>query len=239
MSEDLALFPSINPNLDEVAEENVVMKVEEPKKLRQKDIFVNDLKPTLAKSASSKDKTTPVHSKENQSEPVEVAPGDAPNSTSSKYAHLKAARAKGAITRKEKARIRREEKAEAKRLKEIEKQKKREATKERNRDKARERYRRLKAEKEAKTKEEPEPRKPQYIPRDNNMSFKKFADYMMRYEDMKDRYKKQSMINKKSNKNRKIINKIAPPKVKEFPDNYPLAHLYGNNRFKTTDFNNF
>ena len=234
MSKDLALFPTINPNLDEVAEENVVLKVEEPKKLRQKDIFVNDLKDCDAKSASSKDKTNRVHSKEKPSEPVEVAPGDEPNSTSSKYGHLKAARAKGAITRKEKALIRREEKAEAKRLKDIEKAKKREATKERNRDKARERYRRLKTEKE-----EPEPRKPKYIPRDNNMSFKKFADYMMRYEDIKDRYEKQSMINKKSNKNMKIINKIAPPKVKEFPDNYPLAHLYGNNRFKTTDFNNF
>ena len=237
MSDDLALFPTINPNLDEVAEENVVLKVEEPKKLRQKDIFVNDLKGATAKSASSKDKTTPVHSKENQSEPVDVAPGDAPNSTSSKYAHLKAARAKGAITRKEKARIRREEKAEAKRLKDIEKEKRREATKERNRVKARERYRRLKAEKE--TKPIDIPRKPQYIPRDNNMSFKKFADYMMRYEDMKDRYKKQNMKNNKRKEEAKIVQNIKHKPKKEFPDNYPLAHLYGNNRFKPTDFNNF
>jgi hypothetical protein len=234
MSEDLALFPTINPNLDEVAEENVILKVEEPKKLRQKDIFVNDLKNCEGKSATSMDKTNRVHSKEKPSEPVDVSPGDKPNSTSSNYGHLIAARAKGIITRKEKALIRQEKKAEAKRLKDIEKAKKREATKERNRDKARERYRRLKTEKE-----EPEPIKPQYIPNQNGMSFKKFANYMMQYEELKDRYKKQSMINKKSNKNIKVINKIAPPKVKEFPDNYPLAHIYGNNRFKTTDFNNF
>jgi len=255
---DLELFPAINPNLDEVAEEsvesdqNIKVVIEDKKILKQKDIF--DMKynkekkePKEVVSRTGRVKETKVdefNDQDKETQRVQEVKNAARNSTSSKYKHLEAARAKGILTRKEKAAKRREEKAEAKRLKDIEKQKRREATKERNRVKARERYRRIKAEKEEKKKSDPidiPQRKPQYIPRnDSNMSFKQFSSYMMRYEEMKDKYKtyknRKQINNKEKEKNTKILQQ--KPK-KEFPDNYPLSHLYGVNRFKPTNFNDF
>jgi hypothetical protein len=243
----LELFPEINPNLDEVAEEgeNLKVEIEEKQVLKQKDIFdMKYNKKELKQSRSVQEtKVDEFKDQDKQSQPVEDPPGQVGKSASSKYSHLKAARAKGIITRQEKARIRREQKAEAKRLKDIEKQERRDATKERNRVKARERYRRLKAEKDDNKVSEPIdiPRKPQYIPnKERDMSFKQFSNYMMRYEEMKGHYKnyknRKIQNTKEKVKNEKILKQ--KPK-KEFPDNYPLSHLYGKNRFKPTDFNNF
>lgn len=240
----LELFPEVNPNLDEVAEEgeNIKVEIEETKRLKQNEIF--DLKKNIKKELKQthrvvKTEVGELIDEEKQTQPVITPPGDGDNSASSKYPHLKAARAKGIITRKEKAKVRKEQKAEAKRLKDIEKQERRDATKERNRVKARERYRRLKSEKE--TKPIDIPRKPQYIPnKEKDMNFKQFSNYMMRYEAMKGHYKnyknQKLQKNKEIEKNQKILQQ--KPK-KEFPDNYPLSHIYGKNRFKPTDFNNF
>jgi len=243
----LELFPEINPNLDEVAEEgeNLKVEIEEKEVLKQKDIFDMKYNKKELKQSRSVQETEvgELINKDKQSQSVQEPPGTGKNSASCKYPHLKEARAKGIKTRQEKARIRREEKAEAKRLKDIEKQERRDATKERNRVKARERYRRLKAEKDEKKVSEPIdiPRKPQYIPnKERDMSFKQFSNYMMRYEEMKghyNNYKNRTNTNTKEKvKNQKILKQ--KPK-KEFPDNYPLSHLYGKNRFKPTDFNNF
>tara|TARA_R110001599_G_scaffold151774_1_gene336697 strand:+ start:2986 stop:3735 length:750 start_codon:yes stop_codon:yes gene_type:complete len=247
---DLELFPTINPNLDEVAEEgeNIKVEIEEKQVLKQKDIFdLKHNKKGLKQSQGVQEtEVSDLINKDKQSQRVsniQIAARNSASSTDDKYPHLKEARAKGIITRKEKARIRREEKAEAKRLKDIEKQERRDATKERNRVKARERYRRIKAEKDEKKASEPIdiPRKPQYIPKqERDMSFKQFSNYMMRYEEMKGHYKtyknKKLQNHKEKTKNAKILQQ--KPK-KEFPDNYPLSHLYGKNRFKPTDFNNF
>lgn len=250
---NLELFPTINPNLDEVVNEaeNVKIVVEDKKYLKQKDIFdmknnkeKNTLKEDLHRTGRvSETEVAEFNDQEVKSEGVDRIRKPVLKSPSSKYKHLEAARAKGILTRKEKARIRKEEKAEAKRLKDIEKAERREATKERNRVKARERYRRLKAEKDENKVSEPIdiPRKPQYIPRqETNMSFKQFSNYMMRYEDMKDQYKNYKNRKQIKTKEKQKHNQILKQKPKkEFPDNYPLSHLYGKNRFKPTDFNNF
>lgn len=113
----LELFPEINPNLDEVAEEgeNIKVKIQETKRLKQNEIF--DLKKNIKKELKQtrpvvKTEVSELIDEEKQTQAVEEPPGDGGNSASSKYPHLKAARAKGIITRKEKARIRREEKVE-------------------------------------------------------------------------------------------------------------------------------
>ena len=241
---DLSLFPEVNPNLNEVAADSIAIEIEEKQTLKQNDIFLNTNHKVLKQTRQvQEDKVGEFNVKDNGTAQVKDPPGfkdDKPKSPSSRYPHLKSARAKGAITRKEKAIVRKAEKAAAKLLKDEEKMKRREATKERNRDKARERYRRIKAEKDESNK-----RKPQYIPQGVNqsMDFAKFSNYMMKYEGLKEQYKKQEQFKKDKHIERQralALHKMPPQVVqKEFPDNYPLAHLYGVNRFKVPNFGNF
>tara|TARA_R110000803_G_scaffold50583_1_gene104822 strand:- start:4105 stop:4857 length:753 start_codon:yes stop_codon:yes gene_type:complete len=248
---DLELFPTINPNLDELVEpeKNIVMKVEDKRHLKQNDIFDSkylnkkEVKGTKTGGKTKVLKELPPKEPTQRVQPCQQDQGK--SASLEKYPHLKAARAKGIVTRKEKARIRREAKEEAKKLKDIEKQERREATKERNRVKARDRYRRIKAEKDAtKPIDIPIARKKQYIPNSvDKLSFTDFSNYMMRYEDIKGKWEKQQKLKKQQtidrDKNLKIHKKTTEKLKKEFPDNYPLSHLYGKNRFKTADFNNF
>tara|TARA_R100000231_G_scaffold51578_1_gene43478 strand:+ start:9667 stop:10407 length:741 start_codon:yes stop_codon:yes gene_type:complete len=156
-----------------------------------------------------------------------------------KYAHLAKARAKGAETRRAKAEAKRKAKEEEKARKAEERAKRREATMERNRQKARERYYKQKELKEAQKKKndqefvkslpQPIPQKRQVkpqsriqnTPKPSGMDFNTFAQYMMKYEQLKDQYNKQQKSNKK-------VTVKEPPKEKPYhPKAYPLKHLYG------------
>tara|TARA_R110000744_G_scaffold66253_2_gene135369 strand:+ start:4861 stop:5559 length:699 start_codon:yes stop_codon:yes gene_type:complete len=230
---DLSLFPVINPNIEEIIEreqaldgENVILETEEP--IGHNEIFSNKKNVKLSVSQPKKDK----------------------------YPHLAEARKKGAITRQKKAEAKRILKAEAKAIKDEEKRLRREATQERNRVKARERYRKQKAEKdeqqdikesirlrsqakkdEAERIERQSYRRPQHKPIQQpkhpggGMDFEKFAGYMMRYEGLKREYE--------TSRSQKIPVQVAPPPPKEFPDNYPLAHIYQKNKNRKMNFNNF
>tara|TARA_R110001599_G_scaffold320831_1_gene531209 strand:+ start:21982 stop:22695 length:714 start_codon:yes stop_codon:yes gene_type:complete len=235
---DLELFPVINPNIEEIIEresaidgENVSIP-EEEERLSHKDIFSGDGEKNVKMSVK---------------EPVVKKP-------KGNYSHLAEARKKGALTRQKKAEAKRIAKAEAKAKKDEEKRLRREATAERNRVKARERYRREKAKKDEqadlkekirldsqhkKDLQEQEYKRTHYVKRQHppmqqqgGMSFEKFAGYMMQYEGMKQQFAMQQNQRAKQNK--------VPEKPKsEFPDNYPLAHLYKKNKNRRADFSNF
>tara|TARA_R110000764_G_scaffold53403_1_gene116344 strand:+ start:3613 stop:4305 length:693 start_codon:yes stop_codon:yes gene_type:complete len=228
---DLSLFPTINPNIEEIIEreasldgENVI--IEEEPQVGHNEIFTN-----------KKNIKLEVKKKGN-------------------YSHLAEARKKGAITRQRKAEAKRILKAEAKEIKDEEKRLRREATQERNRVKARERYRKQKAEKDEQTdikesirlrsqakKDEAERierqsyRRPQHktVQQPSHpgkgMDFEKFAGYMMRYEGLKREYAKSKEAT------RPPPVPIKPPQ--EFPDNYPLAHIYAKNKNRKMDYSNF
>ena len=208
---DLSLFPTINPNIEEIIEreasldgENVI--IEEEPQVGHNEIFTN-----------KKNIKLEVKKKGN-------------------YSHLAEARKKGAITRQRKAEAKRILKAEAKEIKDEEKRLRREATQERNRVKARERYRKQKAEKDEQTdiKESIRLRsqaKKDEAERIERMDFEKFAGYMMRYEGLKREYAKSKEAT------RPPPVPIKPPQ--EFPDNYPLAHIYAKNKNRKMDYSNF
>ena len=235
---DLALFPVINPNIEEVIErENAIdgenLTIADPvmeNRLEHKDIF-----------STSGEKN------------IKISVNEEPEKAKPKYAHLAEARKKGAITRQKKAELKRIAKAEAKAIKDEEKRVRREATAERNRVKARERYRREKAKKdeqadikekmrlESQAKKEAQDkeyskyhsgsRRPTPTPQNTGMTFEKFAGYMMQYEGMKQQFNQQQQQRQRQK---------APEKPKgEFPDNYPLAHIYQKNKNRSADFSNF
>jgi hypothetical protein len=223
---DLSLFPEINPNIEEIIEredaldgENVIIE-EEKEPVGHNDIFTNNVK-------------------------IKVAPKKT-------YPHLAAARAKGAITRQKKAEAKRLLKAEAKAIKDEEKRLRREATTERNRVKARERYRKEKSKKDEQAeikekirleshakKQQQELQQQRYnpkrqvapTPQSTGMDFEKFAGYMMRYEGLKREYAASQ---------RKSAPVPIPEKApQEFPDNYPLAHIYSKKKNRKADFSHF
>ena len=64
------------------------------------------------------------------------------------------------------------------------------------------------------------------------MDFNTFAEYMLKYENMKKRYK-TAMDLKAIEQKKKELEK----KKKEYhPENYPLAHLYNPSNRKNTTF---
>jgi len=222
---DLSLFPEINPNIEEIIEREQSIDgdeviIDQEPELGHNDIFTN----------------------KKQNVKMEVAP------KKDKYSHLVEARKKGAITRQKKAEAKRLLKAEAKAIKDEEKRVRREATTERNRVKARERYRREKSKKDeqeeikekirlvshAKKEKQEHQHRQQYgkapiPPKPEGMNFEKFAGYMMRYEGLKREYA-QTQVKSKP---------IPIPPPQEFPDNYPLSHLYGKNKNRKVDFSHF
>tara|TARA_Y100000114_G_C11763482_1_gene331386 strand:- start:4604 stop:5299 length:696 start_codon:yes stop_codon:yes gene_type:complete len=230
MDEETAkLFPTVNPNINEVIErekaidgEEVIMEDEQPEeKSTQKDMFVNK------KTKPKKNVKFEVGEKKEKKD---------------KYAHLAAARQKGIETRRRKAAERKALKEAEKKRKEEERQAKREATMERNRQKAKERYYKQKQQKQnipEKIYKETKPqRNQQNISQQvnnpaNHMDFNTFAKYMMKYENMKEAYNKQ--------KNKKTVEKREPVKTKPIPQynspNYPLAHLYNPNLRNTSNYN--
>lgn len=229
MDEETAkLFPTVNPNINEVIErekaidgEEVIMQEEQPEeKSTQKDMFVNK------KIKPKKNVKFEVGEKKEKKD---------------KYAHLAAARQKGIETRRRKAAERKALKEAEKKRKEEERQAKREATMERNRQKAKERYYKQKQKKQSIPEKiyketKPQPNYTNITEQVNNtqMDFNTFAKYMMKYENMKEAYNKQ-----KSKK--KIEPKKEPIKTKPIPQynspNYPLAHLYNPNLRNTNKYN--
>mgnify|MGYP003627490957 FL=1 len=241
---DLSLFPTINPNIEEIIERqeaidgaNLVVE-EAPEELGHNDIFGKKAKGTQ-------------NIKLEVTQPIPI-----PKPTrKGNYSHLAEARKKGTLTRQRKAEAKRILKAEAKAIKDEEKRLRREATQERNRVKARERYRKQKATKdeqgelkekirlESQAKKDlqeridkqsyrrPQNRQVAPSPESTGMSFEKFAGYMMQYEGMKQQFAQQQQARKRVQ---------APPKIeKEFPDNYPLAHIYAKNKNRKADFSHF
>ena len=240
---DLSLFPTINPNIEEIIErqdaidgENLVVD-EEPQELGHNDIFGKKPKEENVKLEVS--------------QPIDIPKPKRKGN----YSHLAEARKKGAETRRRKAEAKRIAKAEAKAIKDEEKRVRRLATQERNRVKARERYRKQKAVKdeqadikermrlESQKKKDiqervdrqsyrrPQNRQPPPTPQNTGMSFEKFASYMLQYEGMKKQFQQQQETNKKVQ---------PPPKPpQEFPDNYPLAHIYKKNKNRKADFSHF
>ena len=229
---DLSLFPEINPNIEEIIEREDALDgddliIDEEKELGHNDIFTNK---KISKNKNVK---------------IEIAP------KKDKYSHLVEARKKGAVTRQKKAELKRIAKAEAKAIKDEEKRLRREATTERNRVKARERYRREKAKKDEQSnlkekirleshvkKERQEHQHRQHYgkaplpPKPEGMNFEKFAGYMMRYEGLKRDYET-------SRKKRSAPIPIPQKPPQEFPDNYPLSHIYSKNRNRKADFSHF
>ena len=201
------LFPEINPNLDEIIEMETVL---DPDEIIKDDIAVK--KNTHAEVFS-------------QNVKLEVQVKKQPKKAKRDYSHLKAAREKGAITRKQKADAKRLAKAEAKEKKEEEKRLRREATKERNREKARDRYYKQKDLKEESKKIIAEKiindTKPKHQitssvnAKPDGMDFNTFAKYMIKYESMKEQYHTERKA------------KIVPTKPIEIPyhpPNYPLNY---------------
>jgi hypothetical protein len=204
------LFPEINPNLDEI--------IEMEKVLDPNEIIKDDTDVEKSKSAHN----------EVFAENVKIEISSKSSKPKRDYSHLKKAREKGAITRKQKAETKRLAKAEAKAKKDEEKRLRREATKERNRAKARDRYYKqkdLKEEKEKLTaKKIITDTKPKHQitssvhAKPNNMDFNTFAKYMLKYETMKEEYHTER---------RSKIVKPPPTKPIEIPyhpPNYPLNY---------------
>lgn len=165
------------------------------------------------------------------------------------YSYLKEARKKGHLTRKEKAELRKKQKEEEKAKKAIERQKRREATAERNRQKARERYHKKKQEKEELKKKamqsapivnnsEINKRQVQKrLAKQTGMDFDTFANYMMKYEQMKSKYNdyKKQYEEKKKPKSKPVP---IPQKPKSYySGNYPqIFNSYNpNGKYKSAD----
>jgi len=250
------LFPTVNPNIGElmktpVSKADVVksdilipedevdlLDIKNEKILKKEDeIFM-----TGKKSAPQK-KVEFTETSSDFKEDVKTTP------VKKNYPHLEEARKKGHMTRKEKAELRKKQKEEEKLRKAEERKLRREATMERNRQKARERYHREKLKKAESQKKEqqefhakiakdnqPKTQREKQIKQMYNkghMDFKTFSQYMMKYEQMKDAYHAEKQKRIKATEAKKKKSEPIPIK-KEFPDNYPLAHLYSRNRKKNT-----
>jgi len=233
----LDVDPTINAQDNEkkddliIPEEPVKMEVQEKTQKSHDDIFM-----TNKKTVTTPPEQMPVTSSDIQ----KTENGESENKK--KYAHLAKARAKGAETRRLKAEAKRKAKEEEKARKAEERRLRREATMERNRQKARERYHKQKQLKEQEKKKSDEefvksipkpvtqtnirPRSKAPVP--SGMDFNTFAQYMMKYEQMKDAYQKSKQ------KSKPVPNpKKEKPKEKPYhPANYPLAHLYGKKKKK-------
>lgn len=219
-----------------VPEESVKLSISDQKTMKsQNDIFVSNKK-TVEIPKSQMTETSSDFKSEN---------GESENQKTDRYAHLAKARAKGAETRRAKAEAKRKAKEEEKARKAEERRLRKEATMERNRQKARERYHRQKVIKEEQQKKsdqafvesipkapvvntsKPRSRLPQ---KPSGMDFNTFAQYMMKYEQMKDAYHKSQ---KKAVQTTKKVTVQEPPKTKPYhPKNYPLSHLYGRKKKK-------
>tara|TARA_R110000822_G_scaffold49809_2_gene130685 strand:- start:1418 stop:2086 length:669 start_codon:yes stop_codon:yes gene_type:complete len=208
------LFPEINPNLDEIIEMESVLDADE---------IIKDEKCDDSDDESYEKPKSKHEEVFSQNVKLEIK-----NKPKRDYSHLKKAREKGAITRKEKAEAKRLLKAEAKAVKEEEKRLRREATKERNRQKARDRYYKQKDLKEDQEKITAEKiitdTKPKHQfttsihAKPNNMDFNTFAKYMLKYETMKEDYH-----------NERKAKIVQPPPTKPIeipyhPPNYPLNY---------------
>jgi hypothetical protein len=218
------MFPKPVDNIDEVikkeecidgenvSEEHIEMKVEP---IKESDIF---MKPTKSKVR------------------LNIGEKNVKVKKQRDYSHLAKARAKGAVVRKAKAEARRIQKAEEKEEKNRLKAEKKEASAERNRQRAKDRY-------YANKKDVPSHQKPAVIqspPVPKGMDFNTFANYMLKYENMKKKYK-DAVDSQTAERERKMELKRReeakkPVEKKYHPDNYPLAHIYNPNNRKNTSY---
>lgn len=215
------LFPVINPNIDQI--------IEDEKMLDSDNVIKNEIIEVVKK----------------EQDDIFDTPKPKPISQKKKE-HLDNARIKSAETRRQKAEERKKLKEEEKARKEEEKKLRREATAERNRVKARERYYKQREQKE-KVKEEVK-EIPKQIVKDttpmvrnvykqqqqvNNMDFNTFAKYMMKYESLKEQYNKEIEQNNK----REEQQKKQEENNSYHPKNYPLRNYYHKDRMR--NFTNF
>ena len=215
---DGGMFPAANPDIDEVlkkedcidgeavAQEHIEMKVEP---IKESDIFMKPVKNNMR---------------------LDVKPKNVKVKKQRDYSHLAKARAKGAEVRKAKAETRRLQKAEEKAEKDRIKAEKRAATTERNRQRAKDRYYEKKKQSHKEDRKPVQASPPPVAPQmKNGMDFNTFANYMLKYENMKKKYK-DAVDLQTAEKERKRQEAIRKKDVKKepayHPDNYPLAHLY-------------
>jgi len=205
---------------DEVSQERIVEELK-VNPIKESDIFMQ-----------------PKNKKQNIVLKVEDGEKNIEKPDKKRYAHLAAARKKGAETRRRKAAERKAKKDAEKLAKEQKKAERKAASAERNRQRARDRYYREKQEKEKVLKDGKLQAKskpidiPQAPVKPAGMDFNTFAEYMLKYENMKKRYK-TAMDLKAIEQKKKELEK----KKKEYhPENYPLAHLYNPSNRKNTTF---
>lgn len=206
------LLMDINPNLDEVIAEENAVKNDEEQHVENIRLEKSEHEEVFTDAPAPKPKTKVVR---------KTAVG---------------------MSREEKKAIREEEA----RKKFEEKQRKREETAQRNRERARQRYH------DQKKKKEEEQKKQKEIPKqivedtqkkmnnfqkaevrqkvDNTMDFYTFANYMMKYEELKGQYQKQQQ-----QQQQKEV-KPEPKKQSYHPENYPVGSMYRNRRKLPNNF---
>ena len=234
----LDMFPLINPDIEEIIKQEDVIDPEEvvendtpitpadkifvsqTQRVRKTRKPVDNINMEITDGNSN---TCVVIEEDSDEELVELKQ----NKKQKKYSHLKKAREKGLLKRRANALKKKELKELDKIAKEKVKVLKRAATKERNKVKARERYRRIKAE-TAQVK--PEVSKPIPIKKPVGMSFDTFSKYMNEYEKRKPKPKAAPPL--------RTVKRQVQPKLKVVekpyhPKNYPLAHIYNQNRNRT------
>jgi len=230
-----SLLPTINPNLDEIAEDNVPLQP--PKKKPTPDEIFMEVQATNKKHRQAKKEKG---EEEGEAENQLVSPtqnqrqAESPNikveivdkqdkeqrATKKKYPHLEKARAVASANRKRKA----DEKRALKENQKIEKlrvkQEKAELRKEKNRQRALENYHKKKDLKRIKEiKEEEEIISPRSM--SSAMNYDKFAEYMSKWENSKK--EKVEKIPSKPIPVRKpqyIPRPVSPPRRPEQPTNY-------------------
>ena len=247
------LFPVVNPNLDELAQEA-------KKPINEDEVIVPEGKTQELDNPLKKELPNDIFVKKEKKGKIKLSkneildhkdPTDTIVETDVKpkrdYSHLAKARAKAQETRRLKAEERKKKKAEEKERKRLEKEAKKKATAERNKKKALERYYKNKEKKEmerletakhiAKEARNPPANMQHYNPptlQNTGMDFRTFSQYMFKYEQMKEQYRKAKQPKPKS-KPIPIPKKQEPkPKAKPFhPEKYPLSNWYNpNNRNK-------
>jgi hypothetical protein len=245
------LMPTINPNLDEIAEGNEPLQpvsvAEAPK---NNEIFVCSNK-KIKKSCKLQNKITELPKDEKKLEKTDRAemetpkppnkelPKDENKPAKKKYPHLEKARAKALENRRKKA----QEKAELKEAERIKKEQLKEEKKnlriEKNRKNNRENYRKKKGlddegEKETIIQEEKEVWKESITQepiKNSGLSYEEFESYMNRYVNKNKPVKKP--LPKKPPVVKKVRIKEPPKPVSNHPTNYYNPHQ--RNKFNVDD----
>lgn len=250
-----SLFPVINPNIDELVEEakkpidqdEVIVPDGDGEKKELDDPLKKDLPNDIFVKKENKKGKIKLTKNEILKDPTDtIVESDVKPKRD--YSHLAKARAKAQETRRLKAEERKKKKEEEKERKRLEKEAKKKATAERNKKKALERYYKNKEKKQnekletaqaiAKQARQPPQNMQHYNPptmQNTGMDFRTFSQYMFKYEQMKEEYRKA--------KQPKKTKPVPVPKKKEdpkpfHPPGYPLGNFY-NPQLRNKEFSMF